>query len=720
MAGKNEVKVLIVGEDQFSKVFTDLHGSLEGIKKTAEAFLTGFGIERAIEGVAELTTKVLEAEDAMGKTAQKTGLTTAQFSGLAYAADVAHLPMETLAKNLERLDKALLGMEGSAKAKAASDAIKKLGIDTKDAQGNMRGVDEILLQIAERFKEMPDGVVKSGLAMQIFGKAGAEMIPFLNKGRDGISELTAEAKAFSVEVSGEAARNAEEFNETLKRLEATAQGAKREFVDGLEPGLSAVANALLEVKKNAGGADESLSKTLGKATGGSIEWLVKQYVSLGYAFQELKLKSDLADIFHQNSGELAQARIELINLREDYAKFIGVLEKPHPTLVQSLFGKDPEAFSKAVEALNKDFPLAQKPLPGADTGPTKQEIFDALATSIENVTKKSQELVGKGLDPISRELEDVRAQVEAIAQFKLQHPEEIFPLLNAQQEALMAREAELQRKLNTELKDWLQKSSAAKSAMDQIGKSSTAVPGKAPGSDAQAELEDLANNVEARNKAAQQMWEETRTSAEKYALEIQKLNILYEKGAIDEETYNREQKKIADQYDEQHKLLTEFGAELGDQVKQAALYGRSWHDVFKTLLVDLVELGLKWLWLSTIQKSTGAGASGGGGGFGGGILGAVLGGLFGKHASGGGVQAGMPLIVGENGPELFTSPTAGSVVPNYMLGGAGTAGELSVSLVLTSDVDLKIERAGARFRDQAVRTSVQTSLAMVRERQLRT
>jgi hypothetical protein len=52
---------------------------------------------------------------------------------------------------------------------------------------------------------MPDGAEKSALAGQIFGEAEAELIPFLNQGRDGITELTDELRSLGIEMSDESA-----------------------------------------------------------------------------------------------------------------------------------------------------------------------------------------------------------------------------------------------------------------------------------------------------------------------------------------------------------------------------------------------------------------------------------------------------------------------------------------------------------------------------------
>jgi phage-related minor tail protein len=57
---------------------------------------------------------------------------------------------------------------------------------------------------------------------------------------------------------------------------------------------------------------------------------------------------------------------------------------------------------------------------------------------------------------------------------------------------------------------------------------------------------------------------------------------------------------------------------------------------------------------------------------GGGLLGPALTAVFGGFkAGGGGVDAGKSYVVGEQGPELFTPTTSGSITPNSALGGAG-------------------------------------------------
>ena len=51
----------------------------------------------------------------------------------------------------------------------------------------------------------------------------------------------------------------------------------------------------------------------------------------------------------------------------------------------------------------------------------------------------------------------------------------------------------------------------------------------------------------------------------------------------------------------------------------------------------------------------------------------------GGRAAGGPVSAGTTYLVGENGPELFTSSTSGTIIPNGAMGGSGTTVNITVN-----------------------------------------
>lgn len=64
----------------------------------------------------------------------------------------------------------------------------------------------------------------------------------------------------------------------------------------------------------------------------------------------------------------------------------------------------------------------------------------------------------------------------------------------------------------------------------------------------------------------------------------------------------------------------------------------------------------------------------------------TIGGVFGGgRAAGGPVSAGTTYLVGENGPELFTSATSGTIIPNNRMGNSGNTINITVNGALDSE-----------------------------------
>ena len=134
----------------------------------------------------------VDAAEGFRKLSERTGATVEFLSGFTEAADDMFIKSETVSASLSIFAKKLGGvedaMDGSGiSAGAFSKKLSEIGINTDN-------VEEALLTVADRFKDMKDGTEKTALAVQLFGKQGAELIPILNKGRDGINEMSSAAK----------------------------------------------------------------------------------------------------------------------------------------------------------------------------------------------------------------------------------------------------------------------------------------------------------------------------------------------------------------------------------------------------------------------------------------------------------------------------------------------------------------------------------------------
>ncbi len=92
---------------------------------------------------------------------------------------------------------------------------------------------------------MPDGAEKSALAVKLFGKSGVELIPFLNQGRAGIEELKAKFRELGLEISGDTARAAEQFNDTLDTVKQALSGLALRVAEAALPALQQLADGLV-------------------------------------------------------------------------------------------------------------------------------------------------------------------------------------------------------------------------------------------------------------------------------------------------------------------------------------------------------------------------------------------------------------------------------------------------------------------------------------------
>jgi len=128
---------------------------------------------------------------------QKTGISVPQLQKLEFIGKTVGLSLDDLVIATRKFSAAIVGGGGEGEGLAggsnkAARVLAALGIATHDATGKARSMDAVLADLAEVFAHAPDGMEKSRVAVELFGRSGLNLIPFLNKGREGIRALLAE------------------------------------------------------------------------------------------------------------------------------------------------------------------------------------------------------------------------------------------------------------------------------------------------------------------------------------------------------------------------------------------------------------------------------------------------------------------------------------------------------------------------------------------------
>jgi hypothetical protein len=257
--------------DTFGAKVTAVSGSIKstmgGIQGAAQSLHGQFMALSAAVGAGAFLVGVrhqIDLMDATRKSAQAAGVSAQTFSEMAYAAKLADVESDVLAKSMGKLANQIYkAASGDADMKALfGDTLK---VKVREAGGAIRETDKVLEDIAGRFESMDDGAKKIALSIAIFGeKMGPRLIPFLNQGKGGIIELREELKKLKGELTDDQAAAAEQFNDNMTRAGVAAERLKFQIANDALPTLVEYSNFFVEAAKNVGTL-EAAWLTFGKA-----------------------------------------------------------------------------------------------------------------------------------------------------------------------------------------------------------------------------------------------------------------------------------------------------------------------------------------------------------------------------------------------------------------------------------------------------------------------
>ncbi len=239
---------------------TDRLGMLGSVlgKLGPAGLIAGAGIAAVGVGITALVLPVANTADELANLAQKTGVSVEALSGLTYVAKMSDTDLQGLVKGLQRLSVAMFdtqtqGEEGSA-------ALKALGVSAVDASGQIRPTEQVLLDLADKFADMPDGADKAALAIKLFGREGLNLIPFLNQGREGITSLMEEAQRFGLVINSQTAQASELLNDNLDRMRSMLEGVQRQIGAAVIPVLADFTEQVILAQTETGSFSNELQR----------------------------------------------------------------------------------------------------------------------------------------------------------------------------------------------------------------------------------------------------------------------------------------------------------------------------------------------------------------------------------------------------------------------------------------------------------------------------
>lgn len=395
---ENAAKIRVTAQDDtkagLDSAKRNFAGLKSGISEAADGVdgfrtaVTGAVAALGVSAFAGWVKGAIDSADALSDLSEQTGIAASRLSEYQYAAQMSGTSIDTLSTGFKELAKGIA---------ANDDALKSMGVATRDAAGNLRGTDQVLEDVADKFASYENGAAKSALAMQLFGKAGQEMIPFLSNGKAGLAELRGEAQAFGVVLSDDMVAAAAGFNDNLDRLKTASGGYAGQLAGELLPALGVVSDSLLGTAQDSGVLQ---SATSAMATG------LKGLVSVGYGVAHVF--TQIGDGFGALaaaaaaalSGNWAQAKQIIADSGDQMAArdaaLAGKIEKIWSDVPKAVEKSANDAADKAGKA---QAPIVAKAKEGANA---TKSAYDTLLESMRKQLQQTEKLTAT--EKLSHEL----------------------------------------------------------------------------------------------------------------------------------------------------------------------------------------------------------------------------------------------------------------------------------------------------------------------------
>lgn len=381
------------------------------------------------------------AADAIGDMSSRLGVSVESLSRLKYAAEQNDVSFESLSNGVKNLQKSLSETDPVfSKLGLSAQALKELSLEQQFAT------------LADAFRNVQSPADQTRVAMQLFGKAGVDLVPLLNQGAEGIAELTRRADELGLTLDGKTAAAIDLTDKKLKELRETLNSYTAKGIANVVIGVETVAEGLAKLIHGSDTVEGRLTDQLNS--------LLSQRSGL---LQQIRTDEQALE----NSGAIAGRTLKIYI--EANKRDLAEVEAQVNKINDQLLGIDQERSRAAVVAKPvaapasdglEEFtsPLLQSQLTGgaqqaAEASAAITEIFaEANQQRIEDDIKARQESIA----------EDLRLQQEAAAD-RLSIESEMHTTLRSLESETASVTAQLARSTLAEL----EKSAAERKAIEQ-------------------------------------------------------------------------------------------------------------------------------------------------------------------------------------------------------------------------------------------------------------
>ncbi len=301
-------------------------GQLEGIVSGWGSAIGGaFAVDKIIDKIGEGISEVRAKAKELTHLNEVTGLNVETIQQWIKDAGKMGIEADQATTSLIKLTQTLgEAAEGGEKAKV----FEKMGIDLRDSTGEVRDMNDVLPEVAKKIMELHTPAERAQKAFELFGKAGAKMIPILKDLAEGNGAFGSDKGIISQQTND----RIESLNHLLLRLKTNST----KVFGGIAAALGGALDPSEDIRRNVERAREKGSKAhmgeVAKELQTSLIESGKTVLEFYDSLEEGEKKSTFA-LIHENQlieerASLTKAQAEAEKASEQRAmKRAGLAEK---------------------------------------------------------------------------------------------------------------------------------------------------------------------------------------------------------------------------------------------------------------------------------------------------------------------------------------------------------------------------------------------------------
>jgi len=230
---------------QYERGMDRVKANAKSISSSVRSITKAFAVAGAAGGALFfLTKRVADLGDTIGETSQKIGINAEFLQKLQFIGKQSGIEQGALNSGLKLFSKTI--QKAATDGKDAAKVFKSIGINVKDASGKVKPTEVLFGEVANKFAAMENGSAKTALALKLFGRAGAELIPTLNQGGPRIAKIGDALKALGLILSDDVIKQSDKFNDDFQLAQGVVGGFANLLGAELMPAFHEVIKSFLD------------------------------------------------------------------------------------------------------------------------------------------------------------------------------------------------------------------------------------------------------------------------------------------------------------------------------------------------------------------------------------------------------------------------------------------------------------------------------------------